>query len=75
MQHQLGSSEGLLGLQKDGGEPLPPPPGYGYGKRQEAEEPVQRPPRGRLSCFPVVRMCTNVFCQPFNRFSEPFEIP
>lgn len=43
MQHQLGSSEGSISLQKDGEELRceSREPGYKHGKRQEAREPVQ----------------------------------
>lgn len=73
MQHQLGSSEGSISLQKDGEElhcescePAAFSPAIGMGRDQEAREPV--PPQGRVSCLHAVWMYTSVLCQTFNHF-------
>lgn len=75
MQHQLGSSEGSIILQKDGEqlhcescEPGAFSPSSSHGKRQEERQPMQKPARGRVSCLHAVRTYTSVRCQTFNHF-------
>lgn len=75
MQHQLGSSEGSISLEKDGEElhcktrePAAFSPAIGAGKRQEEGEPRQWPAPGDVSCLHAAGMYTSVLCQTFNHF-------